>query len=140
MAEGDQKAFYIVSEAKEKCVLEVRKGNVKPGTGVGINSLGRKKEVSPHQLWYIGDDGFLRSKLNDMSLSVTGSDKDIVTAMYNGDPRHQWLVEGNKVVNKMFCNECLTIKKKLVRVPDDADVVSTEYEGNPLQHWKLEYV
>jgi len=139
MAAGNQRSFYIVSEAKEKSVLEIRRGNPKPGTGVGINSK-KRGEAVPNQLWYIGSDGFLRSKLSDLSLSVTGGDKDMITALYSGDPRHQWLVDGNKIVNKMFCNECLTVKKKLVRVPDDADVVSSEYKGDPLQHWKIEYV
>jgi len=145
MAAGDQRPFLIASEGKEKCVLEIRVGKgpkaaPKPGMAVGINSKNRKGDVAPNQLWYTGSDGFIRSKINDFSLSVSGgSDKEIVTAIYSGDPRHQWLFDGNKIVNKMFCNECLTVKKKLVRVPDDADVGASEYEGNPLQHWKIEY-
>jgi len=135
MAQGDGQTFYIVSEATQS-VLDVRKDNAKPGASVGTNK--KKKQASPNQLWYIGGDGFIRSKLNDMSLSVTGSDRDLVTAIYAGDPRHQWLIDGNKIVNKTFCNECLTVQKALVRVRDDADVAASEYQGAPVQHWKIE--
>jgi len=137
MAEGSAQPFYIVSEANQS-VLDIRKDNPKPGASVGL--FKRKKQSSPNQLWYLGRDGFIRSKLNDMSLSVNGSDKDLITAIYSGDPRQQWLIDGKKIVNKMFCNECLTIKKGLVRVKDDADVVASEYQGTPLQHWKIENV
>jgi len=135
---GELRPFYIVSEAKEKCVLDIKRANAKPGTSVTIHP--RKKEAAPNQLWYVGPDGFIRSKLNDMALSVTGSDKELVTAIYSGDPRHQWKIDGKKIVNQMFCNECLSVQKKLVRVPDDAEVCSSEYEGNPLQHWKIDFV
>jgi len=133
MAQAD--AFYIVSEVNQS-VLDIRKDNAKPGASVGL--FKKKKQASPNQLWYTGSDGFIRSKLNDMALSVTSGDKDLVTAMYAGDPRQQWIVDGKKIVNKTFCNECLTVKKSLVRVKDDADVHASEYQGSPLQHWKIE--
>jgi len=136
-AHGDARHFYIVSEANQS-VLDVRKENPKPGASVGLYK--RKKQVTPNQLWYVGTDGFLRSKLNDLAISISGGDKELVTATYTGDPRQQWLIDGKKIVNKMFCTECLTIKKGLVRVKDDADVVASEYQGSPLQHWKIDYV
>jgi len=136
MAQGDSRTFYIVSEVNQS-VLDVRKENPKPGASVGLYK--RKKQAAPNQLWYIGTDGFIRSKLNDLAISIAGNDKEMITATYTGDPRQQWLIDGKKIVNKMFCTECLTVKKSLVRVKDDADVVASEYQGTPLQHWKIDY-
>jgi len=133
----DSRPFFLVSENNDKCVLDVHKENPKPGTPVGIYK--KKTPAAPNQLWYIGDDGLLRSKLNDLVLTSHGSHKEIRTAEISGDARQQWIVEGNKIVNKMFSSECLTVKKGLVRYKDDAEVMAASYEGKPTQHWKQVY-
>jgi len=133
----DKRPFFLVSENNEKCVLDVFKDNPKPGATVGIYK--KKTPAAPNQLWYIGADGLLRSKLNDLVIAAKGNNKDVHTAELTGDVRQQWIVDGNKIVNKMFTNECLTVKKGLVRVKDDAEVTASNYEGKPTQHWKQVY-
>jgi len=134
----DSRPFFLVSEHNEKCVLDVFKDNPKPGAAVGIYK--KKTPASPNQLWYIGEDGLLRSKLSDMVISAKGSNKELHTAELSGDVRQQWIIEGNRIINKMFVGECVTVKKGLVRVKDDAEVIAAPYEGKPTQHWKQVYM
>lgn len=133
----DARPFFLVSEHNEKCVLEVRKENSKPGTSVGLNK--KKPTASPGQLWYIGADGFLRTKVADLMIEADGNHKSVHTATETGDARQRWIIDGNKIVNAVFKDECLTIKKGLVKFKDDADVVADKYEGKPIQHWKQVY-
>jgi len=133
----DSRPFFLVSELNEKCVLDVFKDNPKPGATVGIYK--KKTPACPNQLWYIGADELLHSKLNDLVITSHGSHKDIRTAEISGDVRQQWIIEGNKIVNKTFNGECVTVKKGLVRYKDDAEVMAANYEGKPTQHWKQVY-
>lgn len=137
VALGDPRPFFLVSEHNDKCVLDIRKDNPKPGALVGV--FKRKTPVAPNQLWYIGDDGFIRSKLNDLVLSADGNNKDVKMATVTGDARQNWILEGNKIINKVFVDSCITIKKGLVRIKDDAEVIAAKYEGADIQHWKRVY-
>ena len=56
---------------------------------------------------------------------------------YIGEPRQQWRLEGNRIVNRVFPVECLGLRKHL-RLKDDADVIMSAYEGKPFQHWRME--
>jgi hypothetical protein len=133
----DSRTFYIISEHNDKCVIDIHKDNPKAGATIGIYK--RKPAPAPNQLWYLDEAGFLRSKLNGMAIGVEGKDKDCKTTPFTGDARQKWVIEGQKIVNKVFCDECLTIKKSLVRVKDDAEIIAAHYEGSPLQHWKIEH-
>lgn len=59
---------------------------------------------------------------------------------YSGDVRQKWMLCGNKIVNAMFSDECIGLKKGILMVQDDADVIATKYQGKPYQHWRVEYV
>ena len=60
--------FYIVNEANCS-VLDVDKGCMKPGTHAVIDHRHPSKAL--HQLWYMGLDGIIHSKLNDFVLECT---------------------------------------------------------------------
>jgi len=122
----DARPFFLVSEHNDKVVLDIHKENAKPGAVVGVYK--RKTPNAPNQMWYIGENGILRSKLNDLALSADGNNKDIKMATVTGDARQLWILDGNKIINKTFVDECVTIKKGLVRVKDDAEVIAAKYE------------
>jgi len=58
------------------------------------------------------------------------------TAHFTGDPRSQWRVEGNKIMNR--ANECLDIRG--ANNADGAEVCAYDYRSQKNQHWRLEYV
>lgn len=59
---------------------------------------------------------------------------------YSGDVRQKWVLRGNKIVNEMFSDDCIGLKKGILVVPDDADVIASKYQGKPYQHWRVEYI
>lgn len=59
---------------------------------------------------------------------------------YSGDVRQKWVLRGNKIVNEMFSDECVGLKKGVLMVHDDADIIISKYQGKPYQHWRVEYV
>jgi len=87
---GDSRTFFLVSEHSEKLVLDIHKENAKPGAVVGVYK--KKTPNAPNQLWYIGDDGCIRSKLNDLALAADGNNKDIKMATPSGDARQKWVL------------------------------------------------
>ncbi len=50
-------------------VLDVRKGSSAAGTDVITHS--KSKKVSENQLWYMDENGIIRSKLNNMAIDTT---------------------------------------------------------------------
>lgn len=59
---------------------------------------------------------------------------------YTGDARQKWTVRGNRIINDVFCNDCIGLKKGIIRLKDDADVIACPYDGKPYQHWRVEYL
>jgi len=134
---GDEPGFYIVSEKMPDKVMEIHRADPKPGAHV---MLGKRKEGhdQPHQLWYVDDRCFIRSKLNHFAMEVHENKDRVHTKPFSGDARQQWIVKENRIVNKLFCDECLSVKDRLIR--EDVDIIALPYKGKELQHWKIEYV
>jgi hypothetical protein len=109
----------------------------KPGSSVELDKA--KHDKPAHQMWYFDKDGFIRSKINDMALVVKERGDKVRITHFTGDVRQQWILQGNKIINKVLCSECIGLKKGLVMVRDDADLISSEYQGKPYQHWHVEY-
>jgi len=133
---GDERGFYIVSEMNGK-VLDIHKADPKPGAHVVTY---KKKETRDmNQLWYLDPrDGVIRSKLNHYAMEANENKDKIHMKPYTGDARQQWVIDGQKIINKVFRNECLDIKRANKR--DDADIIAYPYEGKPNQHWRMEYL
>jgi hypothetical protein len=133
---GDEPGFYIVSEANEK-VMEVEKANPKPGAEV---TTGKKKEGRElHQLWYKDAEGIIRSKLNHFAIDAHENKEKVHMRPFTKDARQLWIVEGNKIVNRTFCNECLDIKGGL-RPRSNDDIVARPFEDKKTQHWRIELI
>jgi len=130
----ERRHFMIINEAT--CtVLGVEKSCLKPGTYLVLDK--RLPNRSFHQIWYLDREGILRSKLTDFAPEGKRLDERIHMVPYVGDIRQQWIIEGNRIVNRMMRTECLGLRKHL-RLKDDADVIVSAYEGKPFQHWRIE--
>jgi len=132
---GDERGFYIVSEMNGK-VLDIHKGDPKPGAHLIMYK--RKETRDLNQLWYLDNEGVIRSKLNHFAMECNENKEKVHMQPYTADARQQWIIDGKRIVNKVFRNECLDIKRGNKR--DDADVIATPYEGKDHQHWRVEYV
>ena len=53
-----------------------------------------------------------------------------------GDPRSQWRLEGNRIVNQ--AGEVLDIAGRTNR--DGAEIISYQDDSGSNQHWRLEYI
>jgi len=125
----------IVSEMHGK-VLDINGGNAASGAEVIV--WPRKHDRSPNQLWYVDEQGCLRSMLNDFAPEVKGRGEKAKMKPYSGKPQHQWRIEGNRIVNRNNPSECLDIERGEMR--DAANVISWNYKGSSNQHWRIEYV
>jgi len=133
---GDERGFYIVNEVNEK-VMEIHKADPKPGVHV---ELGKRREgFEAHQLWYVDDKLIIRSKLNHFAMEVRDTKDKVHMKPFTGDARQQWIIKENRIVNKMFCDECLAFNKRPIRRDDDV-IIAVPYEGKEHQHWKIEFV
>jgi len=130
----ERRHFLLINEAT--CtVLGVEKCCIKPGTFLVLDK--RRPDRSFHQIWYLDREGILISKLTDFAPDGKKIDERIHMMPYVGDVRQQWIIEGNRIVNKLVRTECLGLRKHL-RLKDDADVIVSPYEGKPWQHWRVE--
>jgi len=130
----ERRHFIIINEAT--CtILGVEKSCLKPGTFLVLDKRGPDRSF--HQIWYFDREGCLRSKLTDFAPNGKKVDERVHMTPYIGDVRQQWVVEGNRIVNRLARRECLGLRKHL-RLKDDADVIVSAYEGKPWQHWRLE--
>jgi len=132
----EEGGFYLISAVNDH-VLDVHKADPKPGAQVVASK--RREEREPHQLWYLDELGLLRSRLNGFALEVHENKDKFHLKPYTGDARQQWRIEGNRIVNKVFCNECVDMKKGLLK-HDNSDVIATPYEGKDHQHWRVENI
>jgi len=130
-----RRPFLLVSEMNGK-VLDIMGCNA--GPGATLCAFYRKMEYSPNQLWYIDQTGCIRSMLNDYSIECRAQGDSAHMQPWRGDPRQQWVVQGNRVVNRMYPHECLDIARMEQR--DGAQVIAWMYKGSVNQHWRMEYV
>jgi hypothetical protein len=130
-----RRPFYIISEMHGK-VLDIRGGNRFPGAEVIM--WWNKRDRSPNQLWFCDELGCIRSMLNDFAPECRGQGDRLHMEPYRGDPRQQWRFEGNRIVNRVYPQECLDIERAEVR--DDAQVIAWPYKASINQHWRVEYV
>lgn len=100
----------------------------------------RRSDAPAHQLWYLDKTGVIRCKISDFALSAKEAGDKIRVVNYSGDVRQKWVLRGNKIVNEMFSDDCIGLKKGILLVQDDADVITCKYQGKPYQHWRAEYV
>jgi len=114
--------------------VDIRGANASPGADV--ITYRKKSPPSKNQLWYIDQQGILRSALNDMVFHGNTKGQPLKMAHYTGDPRAQWRVEGNKIVNR--ANECLDIRG--ANSNDGAELCAYDFKNQKNQHWRLEYV
>jgi len=108
------------------------------GPGATLCAFYRKMEYSPNQLWYIDQTGCIRAMLNDYSIECRAQGDSAHMQPWRGDPRQQRVVQGNRVVNRMYPHECLDIARMEQR--DGAQVIAWMYKGSVNQHWRMEYV
>lgn len=71
-----------------------------------------------------------------VTLLCAANGNHLKTTRETGNPRAQWRLEGNKIVNGL--GEALDIRGKSNH--DGAEVISYKYENHANQHWLVEYV
>jgi len=125
--------FYIVSEMNCK-VLDISGASPVPGTKLIM--WPKKGNLEFNQLWHFDSQGIIRSALNDFVMEPSADGAKIKMMPYNGNPRQQWTLEGNRIINK--AHECLDISGESKK--DGAELVSYKYKGSANQHWRLQYV
>jgi len=126
--------FRIVSDLNGK-VLDIHGANSRPGTHVCM--FYRKMEYAANQLWYLDETGCIRSMLNEFAPECRAQGEKVRMEPYRGDPRQQWIFQGNRIVNRMYPGECFDIERAEVR--DEANVIAWPYKGSLNQHWRIEY-
>jgi hypothetical protein len=131
------RSMLIVNEANCS-VLEINHGNAKPNAQVVSNK--RRPDRPACQVWYIDETGVIRSKLNNFAMEAKENGSSLRMMPFTGDARQKWTFKDNKIINEVFRNDCLGLKKGIIRLKDDADVVSGPYEGKPYQHWRIEFI
>ena len=70
-----RREFHLVSEMHQK-VLDVRGGKKDPGANVIVYR--KNSPPSKNQLWYVDQQGYMRSALNDFALDASKSDAHFV--------------------------------------------------------------
>lgn len=131
--QGVKKEFYIVSEMHGK-VLDIAEEKTDPGAKVIM--WDKHSPAAPNQLWYLDNQGLIRSSLSDLTISNGGKGQKIVTAKPSNDPRGQWQFQGKKIASK--AGECLDISEE--NDSNGAELVSWEANGNVNQSWRQEFV
>lgn len=125
--------FYIRSEMHGK-VLDIEGGNPSPGARVII--WPRKPHQEQNQLWYMDQQGCIRSKLNDMMLDATYGPLQMQHC--NGNPKQMWSIQGNKICNRTNPNEVVDIAQN--NHEDGAEVCCWSYNGGSNQHWVMDWL
>jgi len=97
----------------------------------------RKNDRSPNQLWYNDEQGCLRSMLNDYALESRHKGDGAVMQPFRGDPRQQWMFQGNRIVNRYNQNEVLDIER--ADSNDGARVIAWGPNNGRNQQWRMEY-
>jgi len=126
--------FHIVCEKNEK-VVDIQAGSMAADAKAILWTKNPSQGIK-NQLWYIDDQGFIRSSLNHFVFQNKDSGKTLQMAAFSNNPRGQWTVDGKKIVNR--AGECLIVKGD--DRDDGAELSSGHYKGSPNQHWLLKYI
>jgi len=132
-AQSTGRQFYMVAELNGK-VIDVEAG--KAEAGARLLMWDKHSPPKKNQLWYTDSHGYIRSCLNDMAFTNTASTQVLKTQMPSGDPRSQWMFQGNKVINR--ASECLDISRG--HKDNGAEVISFQFKDSPNQHFRQEFV
>jgi hypothetical protein len=137
MSHHHRREFKIVSEAHHRAV-EIQGGHHEADTKVVLSGEHHDHEHGKHQLWYTDDEGHIHSALNDMVFysDEHGHEHHLRMVHHGGDHRHQWKIEGNKVINGK--GECLEIKEG--HHHEGAELYANHYNGSANQHWHIKYI
>jgi len=124
--------FLIVSQMNGK-VMDIKDNKNAPDVPIVMWS---KNQNAKNQQWYTDQQGNIRSALNDFAFTSASEGAPLKMAQFTGDPKQQWYVEGQKLMNRS--GVCADIKGKSNN--DGAEVISWKYNGGNNQHWTLQYV
>jgi len=127
---------FIISSMMNGKVLDIQGGHPHPGTPVIM--FFRKMEYSANQLWYQDEMGHIRSCLNEFAPECRAQGERIRMEPYRGDPRQQWIIQGNRIVNRVYPGECFDVERAAMH--DGANVIAWPYKGSVNQHWRIDYV
>jgi len=114
--------------------VDIRGAHNSPGTDVVVYH--KNSPPAKNQLWYADPSGIIKSAMNDMVFHNNTKGHGLKTENYTGDPRSEWRVEGQKIVNR--AGECLDIRGN--SNSDGAEVCAYDYKDQKNQHWHIEYV
>jgi len=129
-----RREFYIESALNGK-VLDLDGAN--PGAGTKVVMWAKKSPIVKNQLWYVDQQGYVRSALNDMVFSNQAVAEALKTAPIDAtDPRRLWKIAGAAVMSGK--GECLDVSRN--NKNDGAEVISYKYKSSVNQHWKIGYV
>jgi len=131
-----KRPFRIVSELNGK-VLDIKNAEDKPGADV-IMYKQKETRMASNQLWYFDDNDNIRSFMNDYALEAKGKGDKFEMEPFKGLPRQMWILDGNKIINRVQRDECMDIKG--ADKGDGATVLVWKYKGSANQHWRLDYV
>jgi len=131
--QGQKREFYIVSELNGK-VLDIQGENASVGAHVIMYDKNREKK--PNQLWYLDNLGLIRSSLSDLAISNKVKGERLSTAMPSADPRTQWFVQGDQLMNRGGEHMDIAGEDK----SNGAKVISFDSNGKVNQKWRVEYV
>lgn len=129
----NSRRFYIVSEWN-KLVVDIAGGDKDEGTK--IVTWPKNDDVQRNQLWYLDQQGFIRSDLNDMAFSSEEAGDKLKMKKFSNDPRGQWVTDKKKIVNRV--GEVLDIRGE--KEGKGAELCSYQYKGAANQHWRIDYV
>nr|UCK81493.1 ricin lectin domain-containing protein 2 [Arenicola marina] len=96
----------------------------------------RTANPSSNQLWYLGQDNVIYSKLNGFALKNVGN--LICVAPYDPRSNQRWALQGNKIVNLAHPKRCVDISG--ANKSDGASLIAYDYKGSPNQHWQTDYI
>jgi len=126
--------FYLRSQMHGK-VADIRGADPTPGGKV--ISYEQVDGMADNQLWYEDRYGVIRSKLNDFAMD--SADGTMRMNPYDpSNPMMQWVLMGNRVVNRNDPNMVLDIKGG--SSSNNVKLIPYEYNGGDNQHWTLDYI
>jgi len=131
---GQRREFYIESALHGK-VVDVE--NAKTAAGTKIVMWGKNTPVSKNQLWYVDQQGYVRSAFNDMVFHNTAQAQPLKMAPFDAsDPNRLWKIAGPAILNGK--SDCLDLSRS--NKDNGAELISYKYKSAVNQHWKIVYM
>jgi len=124
-----RREFHISSELNGK-VLDIRGGNAAAGTEVLMYHM--KSPPGRNQLWYLDQQGCIRSVLNDMVFYSPEVGHPLKMQPASEEPGSHWRFDGEKIVNDQ--GQCLDIRGASSH--DGAELCAYQYANHKNQHWR----